>query len=172
MWDNKATELFELPVAHPSQECLMSNVTVQEIEKHVPAAHLPIYRLESELLKLPQVEMPLDHDFCNGLYARTMHIPAGTVLTGAVHRDESFFVVRKGHLVVTTDNGTAEVGPGFMSVTRANTKRAGVALTDVEVTTFHANPTNETDPQTIWDMYTIPAPAIEAVKNPQLENQQ
>jgi mannose-6-phosphate isomerase-like protein (cupin superfamily) len=169
MWDNNGTELSELPVAHPLQECPMGNVRLQEIEKQVPAAHLPIYRLEAELLKLPQVEMPVDHDFCNGLYARTMHIPAGTVLTGAVHKDESFFVVRSGILVVTTDNGTAEIGPGFMSVTRANTKRAGIAVTDVEVTTFHANPKNETDPQAIWDMYTVPAPALEFVKHPHLE---
>jgi mannose-6-phosphate isomerase-like protein (cupin superfamily) len=100
-----------------------------------------------------------------------MHIPAGTVLTGAVHKDESFFVVRKGHLIVTTDDGSAKVGPGFMSVTKPHTKRAGVALTDVEVTTFHANPTNETDPKTIWDMYTVPAPALalEAVQHPHLE---
>jgi quercetin dioxygenase-like cupin family protein len=91
-------------------------------------------------------------------------------LTGAVHKDESFFVVRKGLLVVTTDNGTAQVGAGFMSVTKANTKRAGVALTDVEVTTFHANPTNETDPQAIWDMYTIPAPCISFETKAHLED--
>ena len=137
----------------------------------VPADHLPIYRLEAELLRLPQIEMPVDHDFCNGLYARTMHIPAGTVLTGAVHKDESFFVVRKGDLIVTTDNGTAQVGPGFMSVTRPNTKRAGIALTDVEVTTFHANPANETNPEVLWETYTVSAPveALEAVAHPHLE---
>lgn len=151
----------------------MSDVAAQEVAKQagVPAEHLPIYRLEAELLKLPQVDMPVEHAFCNGLYARTMHIPAGTVLTGAVHKDESFFVVRKGTLIVTTDDGSAQVGPGFMSVTRANTKRAGIALTEVEVTTFHANPTNETDPQAIWDMYTVPAPAsvLDAVQHPHLE---
>lgn len=150
----------------------MSNAAVQEIEKQVPAEHLPIYRLEAELLKLPQVEMPVEHDFCNGLYARTMRIPAGTVATGAVHKDESFLVVRKGNLIIPTNNGVENVGPGFMSVTKANTKRAVVALTDVEMTTFHANPTNETNPKTIWDMYTVPAPApiLEAVQHPHLED--
>ena len=151
----------------------MSDVAVQEVAQQagVPAEHLPIYRLEAELLKLPQVDMPVEHNFCNGLYARTMHIPAGTVLTGAVHKNESFFVVRKGTLIVTTDDGTAQVGPGFMSVTKANAKRAGVALTAVEVTTFHPNPTNETDPQVIWDMYTIQTPAriLEAVQHANLE---
>lgn len=159
MWDNRCTELTELPVAHPSQECPMSNVTIQKIEKQVPEAHLPIYRLEAELLKLPQVEMPVDHAFCNGLYARTMHIPAGTVLTGAVHKEESFFLVRKGELIVSTDSGPRTLGPGDMSISKIGTKRAGIALTEVEVTTFHANPSNEQDPQVLWDMFTIPAPA-------------
>jgi mannose-6-phosphate isomerase-like protein (cupin superfamily) len=176
LWENKGAEPIEPPAAQsPYQEDSMSDVAAQEVTKQavVPAEHLPIYRLEAELLKLPQVDMPVEHTFCNGLYARTMHIPAGTVLTGAVHKDESFFVVRKGHLIVTTDDGTAQVGPGFMSVTKPNTKRAGVAMTDVEVTTFHANPTNETDPQVIWDMYTIPAPAtaLEAVQHPHLEGE-
>jgi hypothetical protein len=48
-----------------------------------------------------------------------------------------------------------------MSVTKPHTKRAGIALTDVEVTTFHANPTNEQNPQWLWDLFTVPAPAIE-----------
>lgn len=135
----------------------MNNVVVRD----VPASHLPIYRLEDELLKLPQVEMPVEHAFCAGLYARTMHIPAGTALTGAIHRQESFFLVRKGKLIVSTDNGPRTLSPGDMSVSNIGTKRAGVALTDVEVTTFHANPTNEQEPNSLWDLFTIPAPTFE-----------
>jgi len=148
----------------------MSHVAVHVV-KDVPVEHLPIYRLESELLKLPQVEMPVVHDFCNGLYARTMHIPAGTVLTGAIHREESFFLVRKGELIVSTDSGSRTIGPGDMSVSKIGTKRAGITLTDVEVTTFHANPTNEQEPQALWDLFTIPAPmpAIKATQTANLE---
>lgn len=126
----------------------------------VPEAHAPIYRLEARLLTLPQVEMPVEHDHCSGLYARTMHIPAGTVLTGAVHREECFFVVRKGILAVTTDNGVTKAHAGDMLLSKAGTKRAGVAITDVTVTTFHANPSGETDPVKLWDLFTIPAPSI------------
>jgi hypothetical protein len=149
----------------------MSNVVVQEVKAGVPADHLPIYRLEAELLKLPQVDMPVDHAFCAGLYARTMHIPAGTALTGAIHREESFFLVRKGNLIVSTDSGPRTLGPGDMSISKIGTKRAGIALTDVEVTTFHANPTNEQHPQALWDLFTIPAPApaLDAVQPEQLE---
>ena len=148
----------------------MSHVAVQ-VKASVPAEHLPIYRLEAELLKLPQVNMPVDHDFCNGLYARTMHIPAGTILTGAVHREESFFLVRKGELIVSTDKGLLTLRAGDMSVSKIGTKRAGITLTDVEVTTFHANPTNEQEPQVLWEMFTIPAPApaLETAQKAQLE---
>ena len=143
----------------------MNNVVVRD----VPASHLPIYRLEAELLKLPQVDMPVEHAFCTGLYARTMHIPAGTALTGAIHRQESFFLVRKGSLIVSTDSGPQRLGLGDMSISKIGTKRAGIALTDVEITTFHANPTNEQDPQALWDLFTIPAPSLEAVRPAQLE---
>ena len=144
-------------------------MVVQQID--VPADHLPIYRLEGALLQLPQVDMPVKHEFCAGLYARTMHIPAGTVLTGAVHREESFFLVRKGDLIVSTDTGPKRLVAGDMSISRVNTKRAGIALTDVEVTTFHANPSNEQDPQALWDLFTIPAPApaLDAAQKAQLE---
>lgn len=144
-------------------------MVVQKIDAKVPADHLPIYRLEGAILELPQVEMPVQHEFCAGLYARTMHIPAGTILTGAVHREESFFLVRKGDLIVSTDTGPKRLGAGDMSISRINTKRAGIALTDVEVTTFHANPSNEQDPQALWDMFTIPAPALETVQAAELE---
>jgi quercetin dioxygenase-like cupin family protein len=144
-------------------------MVVQKIDAKVPSDHLPIYRLEGALLQLPQVDMPVQHEFCAGLYARTMHIPAGTVLTSAVHREESFFLVRKGDLIVSTDTGPKRLGAGDMSISRVNTKRAGIALTDVEVTTFHANPSNEQDPQALWDMFTIPAPALENVLAAQLE---
>ena len=167
MWENKGAESIGSPAAHPAQECPMSHVLVQEVRTGTE----PIYRLEAELLKLPQVDMPIDHAFCAGLYARTMHIPAGTVLTGAIHREESFFLVRKGSLIVSTDNGSCTIGPGDMSVSKIGTKRAGITLTDVEVTTFHANPTNEQEPQALWDLFTIPAPApaIEAARTAHLE---
>jgi len=149
----------------------MSYVAVQNVSDGVSEDHLPVYQLEAELLKLPQIDLPIDHAFCAGMYARTMHIPAGTILTGAIHREESFFLVRKGDLIVSTDDGPKRLGAGDMSISKIGTKRAGIALTDVEVTTFHANPSNEQDPQALWDMFTIPAPApaIEANNIAQLE---
>jgi hypothetical protein len=137
----------------------------------IKAEHIPIYKLEQELFKLPQVEMPVFHDFCKGVYARTLVIPAGTVLTGAIHKDECFFVVRSGSILITTDNGTIRADSGFMSNTKAESKRAGLALVDTMVTTFHANPEELRDPGEIWDYFTVPAPenVLEVLEKTKLE---
>lgn len=116
------------------------------------------FAIEAELKKYPQTDIPLDHQFCTGVYARSIFIPMGTLLTGLIHREESFFVVRSGILTVSTDDGDVTVFPGFMSITKPGTKRIGLALTDVIVTTFHANPEELRDNDALVDWLTIPAP--------------
>jgi len=127
-----------------------------------------VLKFEEYLKTLPQIQMVTTHDFCNGIYARSLHIPAGSILTGAVHKDESFFLVRQGSLLVTPDNESSPVGPGFMCVTKPMTKRAIVALEDSIITTFHPNVENETDLEKIWEKYTISV-SLDNFFNPQKE---
>jgi hypothetical protein len=140
-------------------------------EVAIKAEHIPIYRLEQAIYSLPRVEIPVSHDFCKGIYARTIVIPAGTVLTGAVHKDECFFLVRNGAILITTDKEPIKAETGFMSITKPDTKRAGFALVDTMVTTFHSNPEELRDPQEIWDTFTIPAPdnLLEVLAKKELE---
>ena len=114
--------------------------------------------IERLMRELPQAEMPVEHEFCHGVYARTIHLKQGICLVGEIHRDESFFVVRSGALAVTTPDGAVVVGSGFQSVTKPGQKRLGIALTDCVVTTYHANPSELRDPDEIKDYYTAPAP--------------
>lgn len=127
----------------------------------VPAEHLPIYRLEAALRNLPPVDCPVEEEFCDGLYARTMRIPAGTVLTGHTHKSECFLVVREGEIVVTGGGEPIFLKAGDMVKSHAGAKRAGFAITDCVVTNFHANPTNETEAAKLWEMFVLPAPALE-----------
>lgn len=142
------------------------------------ADHVAIYRLGVLSLgaiasgQFAPAPLTTEHTFVAGTYARTLIIPAGTFLTGAVHSHDSFFVVRAGALLVTDGNREAvAVGPGFMSVTKAGTSRAGIAVTDCVVTTFHSNPDNLTDPDELWEAYTLPPPAnlLEILSKPELE---
>jgi hypothetical protein len=119
-----------------------------------------IIALENEILKLPQVELPITHEFVDGVYARSMFIPAGTVLTGAVHAHDCFSVIRFGELMIYTEAGMAKVGTGDLLPSKAGIKRAGYAITDTLITGFMANPSNETDPDKLWIFYTVPNEAL------------
>lgn len=115
-----------------------------------------IIALENEILKLPQVDLDLKHEFVDGVYARSMFIPAGTVLTGAVHSKDCFTVIRHGDLIIYTEEGMKQLKAGDMLPSKAGIKRAGYAITDTFITGFMANPDNETDLEKLWCFYTLP----------------
>lgn len=122
-----------------------------------------IEELEKYVLKLPQVDMPVTHDFCSGLYIRTLFIPAGTLLTGAVHKEENYLFVRAGDIVVWTEQGMQRLFAGSMIKSSVGCKRVGFAIKDTVLSNVHANPTNEQNEKKLWDLYTVPAslPLIE-----------
>lgn len=102
-----------------------------------------VNRLESELNNLPQRECPVWNHFAPGLYARQMFIPAGTVLTGAVHKTEHLCIV-SGDIDVTTDDGMLHIRDlQHIFVSKPGTKRAGFTREDTLWTTVHV--TDETD---------------------------
>jgi len=100
--------------------------------------------------------MPVTHEFCEGLYIRTMKVPAGTVLTGAIHRGENFLFIREGDITVWTQDGMRHLFNGDLVKSNAGLKRVGYAHTDCIMSTIHFNPMNETDPETLWEMFTVP----------------
>lgn len=102
-----------------------------------------VNRLEAELVKFPQRDCPVWHHFAPGVYARQMFIPAGTVLTGAVHKTEHLCIV-SGDIDVTTDEGMVHIRDlQHVFVSKPGTKRAGFTREDTLWTTVHV--TNETD---------------------------
>lgn len=108
------------------------------------AARAKVYRLESVLLAMPQVNCPVHNMFAAGLYAREMTIPAGTVITGAVHKTQHITVISKGRIrVMSPDGGTVELAAPAMFISEPGVKNAGLALEDTVWTTFHANPDDE-----------------------------
>lgn len=104
-----------------------------------------VLRLEGEISKLPQVDCPVRHFFAPGIYGREMTIPAGVVLTGAVHRHEHLCTVSKGRIAVSTDEGMKELCAGATIVSAPGAKRVGYAIEETVWITYHPNPTNERD---------------------------
>lgn len=101
-----------------------------------------IERFEQMLLQCEQVETPTTHFFSPGLYARQMFIPAGTLLTGAVHKVEHLAIF-VGDITVWTDGGMKRLTGHNTFVSKAGAKRVGYAHADTWCTGFF--PTDKTD---------------------------
>jgi hypothetical protein len=101
-----------------------------------------IRAFEDELLKLPQLEMDLFHEFPDKLYARTIFIPKGVAMTTKVHRFECYNVISQGDVSVRSLEGVYRYVAPFMMVTKPNTKRALYAHEDTVWTTVHPNEDN------------------------------
>jgi hypothetical protein len=99
------------------------------------ATRSDIERLESAILQGPQVDLNTDQIVNGKVAARTIRIPAGTVLTGAVHNKDSVNIVC-GDITVTTDNGPQRFIGYHVLPSLAGTKRAGVAHEDTVWTTL------------------------------------
>ncbi len=97
-----------------------------------------IERLEASMMAMPQVELEVRHYFADGMYAREMFIPAGTLLTGAVHMFEHINVCTQGDISVLTEDGPKRIKAPATMIARPGTKRVGYAHEDTIWITFHA----------------------------------
>lgn len=77
------------------------------------------------------IELETRHHFAEGTYTRELHIPAGVVLTGKIHRHSCINVLAQGTIVVTDGGIEREISAPYTFVSPAGAKKAGFALTDV-----------------------------------------
>ena len=117
--------------------------------------------------ELEPVECPLQHVFAPGAYARTMRIPAGTVIVGKIHKHAHLNILSQGTVCVMTETeGDRELTGPLTMVSPPGTKRAVYAVTDAVWTTIHL--TNSTDLEEIEAE--VIAPTFEDYERFALEN--
>lgn len=104
-----------------------------------------VERLERILEQAPQADCPVRHYFVPGMYAREMTIPAGVVLTGAVHKTEHLSTISSGRIAVDTGAGVVEIAAPHTFVSKPGAKRAGYAIETTVWTTYHATATTDLD---------------------------
>ena len=102
-----------------------------------------VLHLEKLIQQQDQVDCPVTHHFAPNIYAREMFIPAGTVLTGAVHKTAHLSMLVKGKVRVITDNEAVDLTAPATVLSGVGAKRAIYAYEDAIWTTIHA--TTETD---------------------------
>lgn len=87
--------------------------------------------LEAAILEnLPPVELETKHYFAHGTYTRELFIPAGTVLTGKIHRHDCINIISKGKIIAVTDEGEYEIEAPHTFVSGPGVKKAGYAIED------------------------------------------
>ncbi len=123
-----------------------------EIAEQKAPSREQVFHLEDMMRQFPQREMRLEHHFSPGVYARELHIPADTILTGMIHKYAQLNILSAGEISVLTEDGVKRVSAPFTVVSPPGTKRVAYAHTDCVWTTILA--TNETDPEKIEDHFT------------------
>ena len=132
-----------------------------QVDGAMPPTREQIVKLEMALKTLPQLEIETNHYTVAGLYAREIHIPAGTILTGKVHKAEHLNIVSKGEIIVWTEAGMKRIKAPFVLPSFPGAKRVGLALVDTTWVTIHA--TDKTDPAEIEAELIEPStPALDA----------
>lgn len=107
----------------------LPTMTSDDVEK--------VRRLETQLRDLEQVPIRTDHHFHAGLYSRTIHIPAGVLLTGALIRIPTLLIV-SGHGSVFTGGEPLELCGYHILPGHAGRKQAFLAHADTDFTMIFA----------------------------------
>ena len=98
----------------------------------IEAAHIQVDRLEAAIRRqLPLLDLPPVHHFADGIYARELFIPAGTLLTGKIHKTQHINIISKGKITVwSAFEGVKIVEAPCTFVAEPGTRRVGYAHED------------------------------------------
>ncbi len=101
---------------------------------------------------------PLKHSFSDGIYVREIFIPEGATVVGKIHKHDHPNFLMSGTVVVATEFGREKLTGPISMISKAGTKRALYAVTDLVWITVHHNPTNtqnlsEIEKEVIADSY-------------------
>lgn len=116
-------------------EVIESNIVTRE----------QIDRLQSEMTKMPQLELHTEHYFVPGMYCRKVFRPAGALIVGKVHKQPHFFLCAKGEIIAWTETGMRRLQAGDVVECQPGTKRVTLAVEDSIGITIHKTDKTELD---------------------------
>lgn len=101
--------------------------------------------LAEALKPYPQEELPVQHEFLDGIYMRTVMMRAGLVVVGKIHKQEHVAIISKGRASVVTENGVVEMAAPFMFKSPPGVQRALIIHEDMIWTTVHRSEHRDLD---------------------------
>ena len=93
--------------------------------------------LAEELKTLPQVDLPVQHEFLDGVYMRTVFMAKDTIVIGKIHKQEHVAIISKGSATVLTEHGVIEIKAPFIFKSPPGARRALRIHEDMVWTTVH-----------------------------------
>lgn len=96
-----------------------------------------VSELAEQLKTLPQEELPVQHEFLDGVYMRTVFMKADTIVIGKIHKQEHVAIISKGRATVLTEHGVLEIEAPFIFKSPPGARRALRIHEDMVWTTVH-----------------------------------
>ena len=92
-----------------------------------------VRQFESLLLDLPQTQIKTDHVFHAGMYARTIKIPEGVVITGVQIKIPTILII-SGDVLIYREDGSKHYAGYHVALGQLGRKQAFYALKDTYLT--------------------------------------
>jgi hypothetical protein len=108
--------------------------------------------VEEAMLQHEQLDLPVNHHFMFGNYARELFIPAGVLLTGKIHKYPQLNILIRGEITVLIGDRVHRLKAPYMVRSPAGIKR--IAYTHEDTVWLTILDTAETDPERIEQMFT------------------
>jgi len=106
-------------------------------------------RVEAQMHEIGCTEFETSGFLVNGLYVRTILIPAGSYLISKWHKTSHPFILSAGEIIIYTQEGERHLKAPFIDITMAGTRRFAKAVTDCLWTCIHR--TDKTTEEEIED---------------------
>jgi hypothetical protein len=102
-----------------------------------------IAKLEAEMMKGEQLDVPINHYFSKDVYAREMVVPKGAIIVGKIHKHQNLNIMSSGEASILSIDGVMRVKAPFTFVASPGAKRVFYMHEDTTWTVIHG--TAETD---------------------------
>lgn len=106
---------------------------IESIPAMSPRAIDRVREVEAKAAQLPQVQIDVHHLLHGGMYARTVTIPAGVMITGALIKIPTILSL-SGHVLVFVGDEVNDLCGEHVLACSANRKQAFHALADTRLT--------------------------------------
>lgn len=118
---------------------------------------------------LTRAELPEVNYLADGVYVRTLNIPAGIAMIGKIHKTKHVFALIQGVLNIADAKGSKQIKAPQFFVSEPGTQRTLYAVTDCMIMNAHACDTDKSIEEiendlTTMDYKTLPNDVREAIE--------